>query len=117
MLTSGVVFRIGKHALDHPFYAKGRIPDPEDFELNSSEEDRMKGVDGGDGIAAISVWDWTLTDPATVSEDTGKQDRLVLTLAVDCIMSRGLTVASTPSAKYQNAGKAHCDLGDLTKDK
>lgn len=80
MLT-GVVFRLGRRSEQELFFANGRVPIPDDFNLGTHE----KAEAALRNFAQLSVWDETLTSPEQAREFLSPNYRLPLWLSVSDI--------------------------------
>ncbi len=74
----GVVLRIGRRSEEQLFYAAGRVPIPDDFNLGSDEKAEAERRN----YAELSVWDERLTTPIQAREFLSPNHRLPLWLSV-----------------------------------
>jgi hypothetical protein len=75
----GVVLRIGRRSEEQLFYAAGRVPLPDDFNLGSDEKAQQAERRN---YAQLSVWDERLTTPSEAREFLSPNYRLPLWLSV-----------------------------------
>lgn len=111
-LLDGIVIRLGVRSEGTDFVANGLIADAGDFTLNSKERER---VDTGDGIGAISVWDFSLTTAAQADAFLDPKTRVSFQLNARLVreLPFDLHIFRDPLDDPRPGATGHCELQDV----
>lgn len=116
-LFAGVVLRLGRRSEEELFYAAGRVPIPDDFNLGSDEKAEASRLN----FAQLTVWDERLTTPDQAREFLHPNYRLPLWLSVADIRrilessatQQTLRVFSDPETRPLPGADGHCNVGNI----
>ena len=113
----GVVLRLGRRSEEELFYASGRVPIPDDFNLGSDEKAEASRTN----FAQLTVWDERLTTPEQATEFLSPNYRLPLWLSVadirDILESQAtqqsLRVFRDPEKRPLPGAEGHCNIENV----
>ncbi|HET8797575.1 MAG TPA: hypothetical protein VFO89_07805 [Thermoanaerobaculia bacterium] len=116
-IITGVVFRLGRRSEQDLFYADGRVPIPDDFNLGTNE----KADADIRRFAQLSVWDETLASPEQAREFLSPNYRLPLWLSVAAIREiaesdetpQRLRVFRDPETRQLPGAEGHCVIENV----
>ncbi|MBV9494773.1 MAG: hypothetical protein JOZ54_11055 [Acidobacteria bacterium] len=116
-LLTGVVFRLGRRSEQELFYANGRVPIPDDFNLSTNEKTEAAHRN----LAQLSVWDEKLATPEQAREFLSPNYRLPLWLSVADIREiveaeetqQRLRVFRDPEERQLPGADGHCVIENV----